>query len=85
MITKKNHTYTISDKKTGKSLYHIVDVPVYDNFDLDKPLLSGFGCVMNVPGNYYSFKKYLSNNDDYPAMISDGKNRYLFYRSIITL
>ena len=61
VITKKKHTYTISDKKSGKSLYHIVDVPVYDNFSIDRPLLSGLGSVMNVPGNYYSFEKYLKN------------------------
>lgn len=85
VITKKNHTYTISDKKTGKSLYHIVDVPVYDNFDLDKPLLSGFGCVMNVPGNYYSFKKYLSNNDDYHAMISDWKKIGIYFIEALSL
>ncbi len=71
VITKKKHTYTISDKKSGKSLYHIVDVPVYDNFNIDRPLLSGLGSVMNVPGNYYSFEKYLKNNDDYHAMVSD--------------
>ena len=71
VITKKKHTYTVSDKKSGKSLYNIVDVPVYDNFNIDRPLLSGLGSVMNVPGNYYSFEKYLKNNDDYHAMVSD--------------
>lgn len=56
VITKKNHTYTISDKNSGKRLYNIMDVSVYDNFNLDKPLLSGLGSMMNVSGNYYSFK-----------------------------
>lgn len=73
VVTKKNNTYTISDKESGMSLYHIVDVPVYDSFNLEKPFLSGLGSVINVAGNYYHFKKYLSNNDDFRAITSDWK------------
>lgn len=85
VITKKNHTYTISDKNSGKRLYNIMDVSVYDNFNLDKPLLSGLGSMMNVSGNYYSFKKYLSNNDDYHAMVSDWKRIGIYFIEALSL
>lgn len=85
VITKKNNTYTVSDKESGTSLYHITDTPVYDNFDLDKPLLSGLGSIMNVSGNYYSFKEYLSNNDDYHAMVSDWKKIGVYFIEALSL
>lgn len=85
VVTKKNHVYTISEKKSGKSLYHIMDVSVYDNFDLEKPVLSGLGSVMNVPGNYYSFEKYLSNNNDSQAIISDWRKVGSYFLEALSL
>lgn len=84
-ITKKKHVYTLSDKNTGKVLYHIVDVPVYDAFDLEKPFLSGVGSVINVAGNYYSLKKYLSKNNDYDAMMSDWKKVGAYFMEALSL
>ena len=71
IISKKGNRFIFSDKNTGKPLFHVTDSPTYAAFDLDKPILSGVGSLFNVAGNYYSFRKYLANNDDSKAMASD--------------
>lgn len=72
-ITKKNDTYIISEKNSRRKIYRVTDVPTYNNFNLKKPFLSGVGSVINVAGNYYSFDKYLSANNDCNAILSDWK------------
>lgn len=72
-VSKKGTEFVISDRKTGKSLQHIIDTPIYDMFELDHPFLSGIGSAFNVAGNYYSFRRYLSTNDDYSAIRSDWR------------
>jgi hypothetical protein len=69
--TSKDTTYVIYDKDTGKPVCRLVDKPVYDKFDLDKSFLSGMGSAFNIPGNYYSFDRYLNGNDDTAAIASD--------------
>lgn len=42
-------------------------------FDRKHPIVSGMGSVVNVGGNYYSFRKYLLHNNDSNALASDWR------------
>lgn len=74
IISKRGNRLAVHDKRSGMELYHVIDTPVYEAFDLDTPFLSGMASVSGVPGNYYSFHKYLATNDDNRAIASDWKN-----------
>jgi hypothetical protein len=47
------------------------DRPTYYKFNLEHPILSGMGSVLNIFGNYYSFDDYLSQTDDSNDIASD--------------
>lgn len=85
VVSKKGKTFILSDRKTGKSLYHVVDTPIYEAFDLDTPFLSGMGSAFNVSGNYYSFRKYLARNNDYQAIASDWKKVGIYLIEALSL
>jgi hypothetical protein len=50
---------------------YMEDRPTYYKFNLDYPILSGIGSVLNIFGNYYTFDDYLSQTDDSKDIASD--------------
>lgn len=73
LIQKKGNKYIVTDVYANKDLYNVQSIPVYNVFNLNRSVQSGIGSIMNVPGNYYSFHKYLSMTDG-QAIESDWRN-----------
>lgn len=69
-VTKKGRKFIVTESETGKCLYKLIDIPSYDAFGLERPVLSGIASI-NIFGNHYSFRKYLSHNNDSEAIRSD--------------
>ena len=72
-VHKKGNRYIVTDVSTNAHLYSEQHVSVYNVFKFGKAFQTGIASILNVPGNYYSFHKYLSMSDE-KALESDWKN-----------
>mgnify|MGYP003446602403 CR=1 FL=1 len=72
-VHKKGNRYIVTDICTDVQLYSTQNIPMYSVFSLGKAIQSGIGSVMNVPGNFYSFRNFQSVTDE-QALESDWKN-----------
>lgn len=83
-VYKKGNKYIVADGYTNKDLYNVGSVPVYDMFNFGRAVRSGIGSVMNAPGNYYSFRRYLSMTDE-KAIESDWRNVGISFLDALSL
>lgn len=84
LIQKKGNKYIVTDVYANKDLYNVQSIPVYNVFNLNRSVQSGIGSIMNVPGNYYSFHKYLSMTDA-QAIESDWRNVGISFLDALSL
>ncbi len=73
IVSKEKGRIVVIDRKSGKRIFRVKEQSVIRSFNLDKSFLSGVGSIMNIPGNYRSYQKYLSSNDDNSAIENDWR------------
>ncbi|WP_446786961.1 hypothetical protein [Macellibacteroides fermentans] len=75
IVTSRDKANCVISEKgmQNRVVYKSFDIPIYKKFNIETPILSGVGSVVNVPGNYYSFHKFFSAKKDKLAIESDWK------------